>query len=206
MPAQNSTGGANRLPAAGGWRAFERLSAAEEEEPPAALRAEAAGDYETARTVAVEAAEIGERFGDADLLALALQEQGRAQLRLGRIGPGLKLLDEAMVGVAAGETSPLVTGLVYCSVIDGCQEAHELSRARDRRPGPRRGSGRAGPDCALSQGHSKISTPRRAAYVGSMTSPLKRMSPERLSSWSASRIAMWSAPAERFSIRKASSS
>ncbi len=98
---------------------------------PVALRAEAAGDYETARTVAVEAAEIGERFGDADLLALALQEQGRAQLRLGRIGPGLKLLDEAMVGVAAGETSPIVTGLVYCSVIDGCQEAHELSRARE---------------------------------------------------------------------------
>ena len=31
----------------------------------------------------------------------------------------------------AGELSPIVTGLVYCSVIDGCQEVHELRRATE---------------------------------------------------------------------------
>lgn len=98
---------------------------------PLALRQEAAGDYDTARTIAARAAQIGERFGDADLLALAFQEQGRAMLKLGHVEEGLGLLDEAMVAVTAGETSPIVTGLVYCSVIDGCQEAHELSRAQE---------------------------------------------------------------------------
>ena len=32
---------------------------------------------------------------------------------------------------AAAELSPIVTGLVYCSVIDGCQEVHELRRANE---------------------------------------------------------------------------
>jgi DNA-binding CsgD family transcriptional regulator len=36
-----------------------------------------------------------------------------------------------MVAVVAGELSPIVTGLVYCSVIEGCQEVFALSRARE---------------------------------------------------------------------------
>jgi len=34
------------------------------------------GDYEAGRGAAVEAAEIGERFGDRDLLSLARDDQG----------------------------------------------------------------------------------------------------------------------------------
>ena len=88
-------------------------------------------DDAAARDAAAESAAIGERFGDRDLVALALQEQGHALIRLGAPEEGLRLLDEAMVAVTAGELSPIVTGLVYCGVIDGCRQAHSLRRARE---------------------------------------------------------------------------
>jgi DNA-binding CsgD family transcriptional regulator len=91
----------------------------------------AAGEWEAASADGAKAAEIGECFGDRDLLALAGHEQGYALIRQGRIQEGLRLLDEAMVAGTAGELSPIVTGLVYCSVIDHCQELYELRRARE---------------------------------------------------------------------------
>jgi DNA-binding CsgD family transcriptional regulator len=90
-----------------------------------------AAEYEAAYSAAARAAEIGQRFGDPDLAAIAVHEQGYARVRQGRIAEGLGLLDEAMVSVTAGELSPIVTGLVYCSVIEGCQEAHALQRAHE---------------------------------------------------------------------------
>jgi DNA-binding CsgD family transcriptional regulator len=98
---------------------------------PVMLRHEATGDWEAAYATAADAAEIGERFGDADLLALAVHEQGCALIQQGQVEEGLGLLDEAMVAVTAGELSPIVTGIVYCSVIMGCQEAYELRRAQE---------------------------------------------------------------------------
>ena len=98
---------------------------------PVMLQREATGDWEAAYATAADAAEIGERFGEADLLALAVHEQGHALVKQGRVGEGLGLLDEAMVAVTAGELSPIVTGLIYCSVIDGCQEVYALSRAQE---------------------------------------------------------------------------
>ena len=92
---------------------------------------EAGADFEAASATAAEAAAIGERFGDRDLFALAVHEQGHIQIRSGQVEAGLALLDEAMVAVTAGELSPIVTGLVYCGVIAGCQEAYELRRARE---------------------------------------------------------------------------
>lgn len=91
----------------------------------------AAGSCEDAFQAASEAAEIGERFRDADLVACARHLQGRIRLREGRVAEGLALLDEAMVAVVAGELSPLVTGLVYCSVIEACQQVYALARARE---------------------------------------------------------------------------
>jgi DNA-binding CsgD family transcriptional regulator len=98
---------------------------------PVMLRHEASGNWEAAYTAAAGAAEIGERFGDADLLALAMHEQGLIMVNLGRVEEGLGLLDEAMVAVTAGELSPIVTGIVYCSVISGCQEVYALRRAQE---------------------------------------------------------------------------
>jgi hypothetical protein len=63
---------------------------------PIMLRHEAAGDWEAAYAAAADAAEIGERFGDADLLALAIHEQGCALIQQERVEEGLGLLDEAM--------------------------------------------------------------------------------------------------------------
>ena len=98
---------------------------------PLVFRHEATGDLEAAAAVAGAAAEIGERFGDADLLALAVHRQGHALVRQRRIAEGLGLLDEAMVAVISDELSPIVCGIVYCGVILGCQDAFELRRAQE---------------------------------------------------------------------------
>ncbi|HET8976220.1 MAG TPA: response regulator transcription factor, partial [Solirubrobacterales bacterium] len=98
---------------------------------PALKRQQAAGELEAAGETAAEAVRIAERFGDRDLFALFVHEQGRTQLALGNLDEGLRLLDEAMVAVVGGELSPIVTGLLYCSVIDGCQEVRSLRRARE---------------------------------------------------------------------------
>jgi len=88
-----------------------------------------ADDYTAAHETATEAIEIGERFGEADLISCALHLQGRAMIGQGRIEEGLALLDEAMLAVTAGELSPIMTGLIYCSVIDACQQVYALARA-----------------------------------------------------------------------------
>jgi DNA-binding NarL/FixJ family response regulator len=91
----------------------------------------AEGDLEAAYASATRAADIGERCGDADLVACARHQQGRIRLEQSRIEEGLALLDEVMVAVTAGELSLLVTGLMYCSVIQACQAIYALGRARE---------------------------------------------------------------------------
>jgi DNA-binding NarL/FixJ family response regulator len=89
------------------------------------------GHHESAYTAATDAAGIGERFKDADLIACARHLQGRALVQQAEVEKGLVLLDEAMVAVTAGELSPLMTGLIYCSVIDACQQVYALERAHE---------------------------------------------------------------------------
>ena len=98
---------------------------------PVLLQAVGAGDWEAASATAGDAAKVAERFGDSDLLAMAGHELGHALIRQGRVEDGLRLLDEAMVAATAGELSPIVTGLVYCSVIAYCQDLYEFRRARE---------------------------------------------------------------------------
>jgi DNA-binding NarL/FixJ family response regulator len=89
------------------------------------------GDYEAAGATAAEAAELGERFGDRDLLWLARDDQGCALIRQGRVAEGLRLVDEVLVAATAGELSPIVTGIVYCNTIAFCSDAYELRHARE---------------------------------------------------------------------------
>jgi DNA-binding CsgD family transcriptional regulator len=98
---------------------------------PVMFQHEAMGDFEGAAATAADATEIAARFGDPDLLALSIHAQGIFLIKSGRVREGLSLLDEAMVAATSGELSPIVTGLVYCGVIAGCQEIHELRRAQE---------------------------------------------------------------------------
>ena len=91
----------------------------------------AEGKTDDAQTAATSACEIGVRFNDVDLIACARHLQGRALVQRGQVSEGLALLDEAMLAVVAGELSPIMTGLMYCSVIDACRQVCALSRSRE---------------------------------------------------------------------------
>ena len=78
-----------------------------------------------------EAAAIGERFRDPDLIALGRQGLGRILIRMGKPQEGIRLLDDAIVAVDAGEISAIAAGDIYCSVIEGCLEIFDLRRARE---------------------------------------------------------------------------
>jgi DNA-binding NarL/FixJ family response regulator len=98
---------------------------------PAALGQLGDGDSESAHSTFARAGAIGERFGDRDLMALARLGQGQALIRSGQIEDGAALLDEAMAAVDAGELSPAVVGIIYCAVIETCQEIFDLRRAAE---------------------------------------------------------------------------
>ena len=62
---------------------------------------------------------------------MGLCAQGRLTLYTGQVPEGLALFDEAMVGIAAGEVSPIFAGTVYCTMIEGCQEVSDFGRAAE---------------------------------------------------------------------------
>lgn len=98
---------------------------------PVGYRETHGGDPAAGHSAFASAGEIGNRFGDKDLITMAMQGQGRSLIRQGEIARGVTLLDEAMVGVTGGEVSPMIAGAVYCSVIEGCSEIFDLRRARE---------------------------------------------------------------------------
>jgi len=98
---------------------------------PAAIRCVVEGDPAAGYKTFGQAAEIGDRFRDTDLVAMAGHGRGRALIRLGKTAEGVALLDEAMVAVTADEVSPLLAGDIYCSVIEACHEIFDLRRAQE---------------------------------------------------------------------------
>ncbi len=98
---------------------------------PRVIQAQGRGDWVAAAELSDRALAVGQRFGDRDLATLALHAKGLSRVKAGQVEEGLGLLDEAMVAIVADELSPRVTGIVYCSVIEGCRDAYVLRRARE---------------------------------------------------------------------------
>ncbi|MDQ4097581.1 MAG: LuxR C-terminal-related transcriptional regulator [Actinomycetota bacterium] len=96
----------------------------------AAVQSMVEGDASAAFDLYDEAAKIGARFGDQDLVTFALCGAGEAMVALGDAAQGGALLDEVMVAVTADEVSPVVAGIVYCAVIAACEEIFDLRRAQ----------------------------------------------------------------------------
>ena len=87
------------------------------------------GDLDGSMTLAEEATRIGQRFGNLDLVAMGIHDQGLVLVSRGRVREGMALLDEAMTSVIAGEVTSLFTGVIYCSVLDACLDLTDLGRA-----------------------------------------------------------------------------
>ena len=124
---------------AGGWLArAERLVAVDPGSAaagyllvPQALGALNAGDPGTAVQLASQAADVGRRLQDADLVAFGTLGRGQALLAAGDIAAGTACLDEVMVSVTAGDVGPIATGIVYCAVVLECFRMFDLRRARE---------------------------------------------------------------------------
>ncbi|MFD4180679.1 LuxR C-terminal-related transcriptional regulator [Rhodococcus sp. NPDC058514] len=112
---------------------------------PAALQSIGVGDLASATANFDEAARIGARFEDTDLVALSRLGLGQCLVCGGRVAEGMVFLDEAMIAVTSGETNPIATGIIYCAVILACQDVFDLHRAQewtealDRWSGPQPG-------------------------------------------------------------------
>jgi class 3 adenylate cyclase len=92
---------------------------------------EGMGDFAKALEHAERVYEIATRFGDRELLAIALHDQGRALVGEGQVDEGMALIDEATVAAVSDELSPLSTGVIYCNTITVCEELADYRRAGD---------------------------------------------------------------------------
>lgn len=78
-----------------------------------------------------DAAEIADRFGDADLRFCALGNQGVTLVLAGRITDGMRLLDEAATAATSGEVADYLTaGEIYCHMLTCCELAFDVRRAQ----------------------------------------------------------------------------
>jgi len=94
-----------------------------------AFEALGGGDLEAALAIVRSAVVDARRLNDSNTTVLALHQLGLFLIESGSADEGLAALDDAMVELAAGDVSPMVTGIIYCGVLHGCWAAYELQRA-----------------------------------------------------------------------------
>ena len=124
---------------AGGWMArlgdlTERLGAAEPGwlSIAAAHRYIAQQQYDDARAVLTGALAQARESGEIDLETFAILLTARSLLLAGRLQEGLARMEDAMLRVTSGRTSPRMTSMLYCAAIGTCEEeAWELARAQE---------------------------------------------------------------------------
>src|SRR5687768_939407 len=126
---------------AGGWLSRAHRLLAEDGDPPCAeqglllipagLHHLFSGGGAAAVEIFEQAAEIGRRFRDPDVIAFGVLGCGQAMVASGHRDAGMALLDEAMVIVSAEDVSPITMGIAYCAVIETCHLAFDLHRARE---------------------------------------------------------------------------
>jgi ATP/maltotriose-dependent transcriptional regulator MalT len=98
---------------------------------PVALGHLLSGEATSALTEFSDALTVGERFGDVDLITFGRLGRGQALVLGGQPREGVAEFDLVMVSVTAGEVSPVVAGVAYCTVIEMCQMIFDVRRARE---------------------------------------------------------------------------
>ncbi len=139
-----------------------------------AFEAAGVGDLEEAARTAGECVEAARRHGSEQYTALSLHQQGLFLLKAGRTDAGLACLDEAMLGVASGECSAMVEGIIYCGVIEGCWSVYELGRAQEWTSAMSRWVA-AQPDLANFTGECKVRRAELKQFNGSWPEALDEL-------------------------------
>jgi DNA-binding CsgD family transcriptional regulator len=129
---------ASEFARAGGWMArlgdlAEWLGAAEPGwlSIAAAHRYIAQQQYDDGRAVLTGALAQARESGEIDLETFAVLLTARSLLA-GRLQEGLARMEDAMLRVTSGRTSPRMTSMLYCAAIGTCEEeAWELARAQE---------------------------------------------------------------------------
>jgi class 3 adenylate cyclase len=129
--------GRQSMSLAGGWFARAARILQDEPEGPAhgwlayfdAMRTIGEGDLEGAMKTLRNVAQIGARFRDRDLDALAEQDMGCILALTGHPEEGGRLMDSAMTAALAGDLTPDTTGFVYCGMIAACSRLADYRRA-----------------------------------------------------------------------------
>jgi len=81
---------------------------------------------------AASALAIAKRFGDADLEFDALALLGETHVATGRVAEGMRMLDEAMAAVTAGEVEAHgAIGEICCRLLSACEHATDVRRAEE---------------------------------------------------------------------------
>jgi len=93
--------------------------------------AAASGEVDAATALVETALRIGNRLGDADLLALARTVLGSFRVAIGDVDGGFDLLEEAAIAGIGGELSPFTTGVACCNIISACRDVSDYQRARE---------------------------------------------------------------------------